>query len=75
MVHSREPRSVMIGLICREIRAVIFECADQETFGWRRIHLMEQLSSDERQQHQSPDLSVHETIKSLVTSSHLGNHS
>jgi LysR family nitrogen assimilation transcriptional regulator len=75
MVHSREPRSVMIDLICREIRAVIFECADQETFGWRRIHLKEQPSSDERQHHQSPGFSVNETIESLVTNSHLGNRS
>jgi hypothetical protein len=61
MVHSREPRSVMIDLFCREIRAVIFECADQETFGWRRIHLTEQLSSDERPHHQSPDRSGRRT--------------
>lgn len=48
MVHSRQPRSTMIDLICREIRAVIFECADQETLGWRRIHSMEPLSIDQR---------------------------
>jgi LysR family nitrogen assimilation transcriptional regulator len=75
MVRSRQPRSVMIDLICREIRAVIFECADQETLGWRRIHLMEPMSSDELHEHQSPDFSVHGTIKSPVASSHLGNHS
>jgi hypothetical protein len=65
----------MIDLICREIRAVIFECADQETLGWRRIHLMEPMSSDELHEHQSPDFSVPGTIKSPVASSHLGNHS
>jgi LysR family nitrogen assimilation transcriptional regulator len=44
---SRQARPTAIDLICRAIRAVIFECADQETLGWRRIRTMEPLSGDE----------------------------
>lgn len=58
---SRRQRSALVESICREIRAVIFESADADTLGWRRIEAMEQLNGDE-----PPDLSVHGTLKSLL---------
>lgn len=42
MLHSsRRARSSAVDLICREVRSIIFECADDETFGWHRVPLVE----------------------------------
>jgi LysR family nitrogen assimilation transcriptional regulator len=48
MVHSsRQARSSAVDLIRREVRSIIFECADDETFGWHRVRLAE-LPAEER---------------------------
>jgi LysR family nitrogen assimilation transcriptional regulator len=47
MLHSsRHVRSSAIDPICSMIRAVIFECTDRESFGWRKIGLPEFVSGD-----------------------------
>jgi LysR family nitrogen assimilation transcriptional regulator len=47
MLHSsRHVRSSAIDPICCMIRAVIFECIDRESFGWRKIGLPEFVSGD-----------------------------
>jgi LysR family nitrogen assimilation transcriptional regulator len=48
MLHSsRQVRSSAIDPICSLVRAVIFECIDRESFGWRRIG-QTQLVPDDR---------------------------
>lgn len=63
LLRSRQQRSVLVDSIGREIRAVVFECADGGTLGWRRIPAMDGLTGDE-----APDFSVHGTLNSLVAS-------
>jgi LysR family nitrogen assimilation transcriptional regulator len=47
MLHSaRQARSDAVDLVCQEVRAIIFECADRATFGWRRIPMTEQVAGD-----------------------------
>jgi LysR family nitrogen assimilation transcriptional regulator len=47
MLHSsRLVRSSAIDLVCCMVRAVIFECIDRESLGWRRIGLTEVVSND-----------------------------
>jgi LysR family nitrogen assimilation transcriptional regulator len=42
MLHSsRQARSSAVDVIRREVRSIIFECADDETFGWHRVPLAE----------------------------------
>ena len=60
MLHSsRQARSSAIDMICREVRAVVFEFADQEILGWRRVSLMEPLSGGQQRLHQSSEFSIH----------------
>jgi LysR family nitrogen assimilation transcriptional regulator len=47
MLHSsRHVRSGAIDPVCCLVRAVLFECVDRESFGWRRIGLPEVVSGD-----------------------------
>jgi LysR family transcriptional regulator, nitrogen assimilation regulatory protein len=47
MLHSsRHVRSSAIDPVCCIVRAVIFECIDRESFGWRRIGVTERVSGD-----------------------------
>jgi LysR family nitrogen assimilation transcriptional regulator len=47
MLHfARQARSDAVDLVCQEVRAIIFECADRATFGWRRISVSDSVSID-----------------------------
>lgn len=47
MLHfAHQARSDAVDLVCQEIRAIIFECADRATFGWRRIPTTDSVSGD-----------------------------
>ncbi|HUI95397.1 MAG TPA: LysR family transcriptional regulator [Xanthobacteraceae bacterium] len=47
MLHSaRQARSDAVDLVCQEVRAIIFACANRATFGWRRIPMADQVPAD-----------------------------
>jgi len=49
MLHSsRQERPSAVDLIRREVRSVVFECADDVTFGWHRVPLAELHALDGR---------------------------
>jgi len=47
MLHfARQARSDAVDLVCQEVRAIIFECADRAAFGWRRIPMTDPVAGD-----------------------------
>jgi LysR family nitrogen assimilation transcriptional regulator len=47
MLHfARQARSDAVDPVCQEVRAIIFDCADRGTFGWRRSPSTESVSGD-----------------------------
>jgi LysR family nitrogen assimilation transcriptional regulator len=47
MLHfARQARSDAVDLVCQEVRAIILECADRATFGWRRIPMADLVPGD-----------------------------
>lgn len=52
MLHpARQARSDAVDLVCQEVRAIIFECADRAAFGWCRIPKTDRLSGDQWRDH------------------------
>lgn len=49
MLHSsRQAHSSAVDVISREVRSIIFACADDETFGWHRLPVAERPAAERR---------------------------
>ena len=77
MLHSaRQARSDAVDLVCQEVRAIIWECADSATFGWRRTSMTDPVSADLWHDAPAlePSLDGHATGSSVTGAFSLGHH-
>jgi len=77
MMHSaRQARSDAVDLVCQEVRAIIWECADSATFGWRRTPVTDPASADLWHDAPAlePSLDEHATGSSVNGAFSLGHH-